>query len=87
MAEETEGKEVGQVTHFFDKVGVAVVELTSNLKIGSRIRIKGTTTDFEQEVKSMQIQHEEISEAKKGDAIGMKTDEKVRVHDKVFILE
>jgi len=81
-----EGKEVGKITHFFDKIGVAVVEITGKLKVGDKIKIKGSTTDFEQNVDSMQIEHEEVKEAKKGDAIGMKVADRVREHDKVFVL-
>jgi len=84
--EKAEGKEAGRITHFFDKIGVAVVEITGKLKVGDKIRVKGTTTDFEQKVDSMQIEHEEIKEAKKGDAIGMKVADRVREHDKVFVV-
>lgn len=80
-------KEIGKVTHFFDKISVAVVELTDSLEVGDKIRIKGTTTDFEQEVKEMQIEHQKIEKAKAGDLIGLKVEEKVRVNDKVYLLE
>ena len=81
------GREVGKITHYFDKIGVAVVELTDSLKVGDKIRVKGATTDFEQEVESMQIEHEEVKEAEKGQAIGLKVKEKVRVNDKVYVVE
>jgi len=85
MAEEN-AKEIGQITHFFDKINVAVVELTSSIEVGDRIRIKGTTTDFEQPIKEMQIEHEKVAKAEKGDAIGMKVRDRVRVHDKVYLV-
>jgi len=84
--EEVEGKEVGRITHYFDKIGVAVVELNGNLKVGDKIKIKGATTDFEQEVESMQVEHESVKEAKKGQAIGLKVNEKVRINDRIYVI-
>jgi len=85
--EEVQGKEVGRVTHFFDKIDVAVIELSGKLKVGDKIRIKGSTTDFEQEIESLQIEHENVEEAKKGQAIGTKVEDKVRENDKVYVVE
>ena len=84
MAEE---REVGVITHYFTKIGVAVIELTDKLKKGDKIRIKGATSDFTQTVDSMQIDHKEVEEVKKGDSIGMKVAEHAREHDKVFVVE
>ena len=79
-------KEIGKVTHFFDKISVAVVELKGKLKVGDKIKIKGAKTDFEQSIDSMQIEHANVKEAKKGDAIGLKVADKVRPNDKVYLL-
>ena len=84
MAEE---REVGDVTHYYTKIGVAVIELTDTLKVGSTIHIKGATSDFTQKVDSMQVEHKSIEEAKKGDSIGLKVKEHAREHDKVFVVE
>ena len=84
--EKIEGKEVGKVTHYFDKISVAVIELKSGLNAGDKIRIKGTTTDFEQTVDSMQVEHEKIEKAKKGQAVGMKVKDRVRLNDKVYVI-
>ncbi len=84
MAEE---REVGAITHYYTKLGVAVIELTGTLKKGDNIRIKGATSDFTQKVGSMQIEHKEVDEAKKGQDIGMKVKEHARGHDKVFVVE
>ena len=84
MAEE---KEVGKVTHYFTKIGVAVIELTDTLKAEQTIHIKGATTDFTQIVDSMQIEHETVPEAKKGESIGMKVKDHVREHDQVFVVD
>jgi putative protease len=83
---EDNGKEVGRVTRFFDKISVAVIELSDTLKAGDRIKIKGATTDFEQEVDSMQIEHETLEEATAGQTIGMKVSDKVRTNDRVFVI-
>jgi len=80
-------KEIGKITHFFDKIGVAVIELTDNLKVGDIINIKGATSDFKQLIDSMQVEHKSVKTAKKGDAIGLKVKEKVRPNDRVFLGE
>ncbi len=81
MAEE---KKIGQVTHFFGKIGVAIVKLSSELKIGSKIHIKGHTTDFEDKVASMQVNHESIEAGKSKDEVGIKVKEEVRDGDEVY---
>lgn len=80
-------KEIGKVTHFFTNINVAVIELSDTLKLGDKIHIKGATTDFEQIVDSMQIEHKNVEEAKKGDSIGLKVSDRVREGDKVFKVE
>jgi len=76
--------EVGHVTHFFTKISVAVVELSATLAVGDTILIKGPTTDFEQFVGSMQIEHENIERAEAGQSIGLKVEERVREEDIVY---
>lgn len=78
------GKEIGKITHYFDKIGVAVIELAKGLGVGDVVRVKGATTDFKQPIKSMQVEHEDVKKAKKGDAIGVKVKDRVRPHDKVY---
>ncbi|MFQ6080723.1 MAG: translation elongation factor-like protein [Candidatus Bathyarchaeia archaeon] len=77
-------QEVGTVTHYYPKIGVVVVEVTAPIKVGDRIRIRGATTDFEQTVESMEIEHEKIEEAKPGDSIGLKVEDRVREKDVVY---
>lgn len=78
-------KLVGKVTHYFNKIGVAVIEITDDeINIGDVIHIKGHTTDFQQTVNSMQIEHKPIEKAKKGDSIGLKVDSVVHENDKVY---
>lgn len=85
MPEVEEGKLVGKVTHYFDKIKVAVIELAGPLKVGDTIRIiGGESTDFEQEVGSMEAEHEKIKQAKKGESVGLEIKEKVREGYKVY---
>jgi hypothetical protein len=76
--------QVGHITHFFSKIGVAVVELNASLAVGDRILVKGPSTDFEQVVGSMQIEHENIPKAEAGQAIGLKLAEHARERDVVY---
>ena len=80
-------KPIGRVESYFSGVGVAAIKLDAPLKKGDKIHIKGHTTDFEQKVGSMQIDRKDIKEAKKGDSIGIKIDDKVRPNDVVYKLE
>ncbi|MFH2068363.1 MAG: translation elongation factor-like protein [Candidatus Omnitrophota bacterium] len=79
-----EEKEIGQVADFFTHVNVIAVKLSGELSVGDRIHIKGHTTDFIQEVASMQIEHQAVLKAKAGDDVGIKVTEKVRHGDKIF---
>jgi putative protease len=82
MAEEVK---IGAITHFFGKVSAGLVNLTDgDLKVGDKIHIKGHTTDFEQVVESMQVEHKDVQEAKKGSQAGIKVKEHVREHDVVY---
>jgi putative protease len=79
-----EKKLVGKVTHYFTKIGVAVIELEGTMKVGDEISIEGATTNVVQKVDSMQIEHKNVKEAKKGESIGMKVADRVREGDLVF---
>ncbi|MBS7632912.1 translation elongation factor-like protein [Candidatus Bathyarchaeota archaeon] len=83
MSEENVVK-IGRVTHFFSKISVAVIELTSSLKVGDRIVFKGPNTDFEQVVDSMQIEHQNVQSAEAGQSIGLKVAQRVRETDTVY---
>ena len=76
--------EIGNVTDFFAKPVVAGIELNGTLKIGDKIHIKGSTTDIELAVESMQIERVNITEAKPSDLIGIKVPDRVRRGDKVY---
>ena len=79
-------EEVGRVSGFFAKPLVAIVELTTPLKIGEAIYIKGHTTDVHQVVESMQVDHQPVTEAQAGQAVGLKVNERCRKHDIVYRL-
>ena len=76
--------EIGKVTDFFAKPVVAGIELSGILKLGDQIHIKGSTTDMELIVESMQIERVDIATGKAGDLIGIKVPDKVRRGDKVY---
>ncbi len=78
---------VGEVTHYFGKIGVAAIKLTKSLKLGDRLHFKGATTDFEDVVESMQIGHKPVSSARRGQEIGLKIKDRVREGDKVYLLK
>ena len=79
------GEPIGEVTHFFAHVKAAVIKLKKDtLVAGDTIYIKGSTTNFEQKIKSMQINHAPIEKASKGQEIGIKVKSKVRHGDKVY---
>lgn len=77
-------EEVGKVKDYFAKIGVAGIDLTGTLRVGDTIHIKGHTTDLEETVQSMQIEHEQVEEAKAGDAIGIKVSDRCRDGDIVY---
>lgn len=79
-----EGKPIGKISHYFSNISVAVIELTDTLKAGNTIRVVGGETDFTQEVDSMEVDHEKVETAKKGDSVGMKINQKVREGYKVY---
>ncbi|MDI6641083.1 MAG: translation elongation factor-like protein [Elusimicrobiota bacterium] len=75
---------LGVVDDYFAKVGVIALKLEDEVKVGDTIHVKGHTTDFTQEVNSMQIEHVNVQKASKGDSIGIKVNERVRKGDIVY---
>ena len=71
-------KKVGKVTHFYDNIGVAIVELSATLKVGDKIKFEGHGADFEQDVESLQIEHKPVEKASKGEVVGLKTEQAVK---------
>jgi len=84
MEEEVEKIRIGKISHFYGKISVAVIELDDTLNVGDTISIEGAETNFTQTVDSMQIEHENIETATKGQSIGLKMSDKVRENDVVY---
>jgi hypothetical protein len=78
-------KVLGKVDHFFGHISVAAIKISSPIKVGDIVHIKGHTTDFVQRIDSMQIEHLSVDQAKKGDDIGIKVKDKVRDHDVLYL--
>lgn len=77
-------QEVGKITHFFRNISVAIVELNAPISVGDRIVVKGPTTNLEQNVDSMEIEHEKVTKAEAGQSIGLKVNDRVRENDTVY---
>lgn len=76
---------VGKVIHYYDKIGVAIVEVDGDLSAGEKVKFsRGGEDLFEQEVASMQIEHKKIDSAKKGDVVGFKVDQEVKEGAEVY---
>jgi hypothetical protein len=77
--------EIGKVTHYFSKIGVAAIEVTQDkICVGDTLHFKGHTSDFTQKIDSMQIDNQEVSEAEVGKSVGMRVAQHARQHDQVF---
>lgn len=76
--------EIGKVSDFFARPVVAGIELTAELKLGDKIHIAGHTTDLELTVDSMQINNVDVNEARAGDSVGIKVNDRVRRGDRVY---
>jgi len=80
-------KKIGKITHYYGNIGVAIIDLSGKLSVGDKIRFGDKDGALEQVVESMQIEHESIKSAKKGDVIGLKVDEKVSEGAEVYLVE
>ena len=80
-------KPIGKITHYYDKIGVAIIELSGDLKVGDKIKMEGGKNEFEQTVEEMQVDHKSVSTAQAGDSVGIKVKEKIREGALVLKLE
>lgn len=80
------GSRVGEVTHYYDRIGVAVIKLNAALSKNDLVHFLGYGSDFTQEITSMQIEHENIESARKGDEIAVKTLKPVKQKTAVFLI-
>ena len=80
-------QQIGKITHYFGKIGVAAIEVTDGeLHVGDTVHVVGHTSDFTQVVESMQMDNQAVEIAKPGQTIGVKVPEHAREHDKVFVV-
>lgn len=84
--EQKEGKLIGEVTHYYGKIGVAVIKLSDTLRVDDKIRVAGGETDFEQVIESMEVDHKKVEVSKAGDSVGLKIEQKTRKGYKVYKL-
>ncbi len=85
LSTDKKGKLIGRITHYFSNIEVAVIKLASPLKVGENIRvIGGQETDFDQKVKSIQVDRKDVKIGKKGESVGLKVEEKVHDGYKVY---
>ncbi len=78
-------QKIGEVTHFYTGINVAIVKLEGKLSVGDKVIFEGATTDFEQEVDDMEFDHEKLQEAEAGQEVGIKVKERVREGDEVYL--
>lgn len=82
-----EEKKIGTVVGYFARIGVAAIKITDGeLKIGDRIKIKGHSTDLEETIESLQVEHNSVEIATPGMDVGLKVKDRVREHDVVYLL-
>jgi len=82
-----EAKPIGEVTHYFGHIGVAIMKFNKAVNVGETIKIKGANTEFEEIIESMQYEHKDIKSAKKNQEVGIKVAEKTREGDMVYPVE
>ena len=80
-------KPIGQVTHFYNKINVAIVKFNKKVPVGTELRYSGATTDFKETAKSMEYEHESVAAAPKGKQVGIKVKKRVREGDLVFYVK
>ncbi len=79
--------QIGKVTHYYDKIGVAVVEVKNQpLKVGDRVKVSGHDSEFTQEVSSLQMEHEKVAEVAPGETVGVKVGKPVKAGDVLYLV-
>ena len=71
-------KEVGKVSHWYDKIGVAVVTLTGPLKVGDQVKVRRGDQEFDADIISLQVDHKDVSSAKTGQEVAIKLPQKAK---------
>lgn len=78
---------IGEVTHYYNRIGVAVLSLVEPIHIGDMVHFWGHTSDFQQRVVSLQIEHQAVQEAEPGQDVALRVDQRVRRNDKVYRIQ
>lgn len=80
-------KSIGKVVHYYDKLGVAIIDLESKgLKVGDELKFKRGGEEFKQKVESLQVDHKEVESVKKGDSFGLKVNQPTKVGTEVYLV-
>lgn len=80
-------KPIGKVVHYYDKLGVAIVDLKSGgIKVGQEVKFKRNDEEFTQKVESLQVEHESVDSVKKGDSFGLKVTQPTKPGTEVYLL-
>lgn len=75
---------IGVVTHYYDRIGVASVKLSALFRVGDKIKVKGKNSELNQDVVSIQLEHNNVDKGKKGQEIGLKVNQPVKENDVVY---
>jgi len=79
-------KPIGKVVHYYDKLGVAIVDLSGGgLKVGEEVKFKRGDEEFKQKIESLQVEHESVESVKKGDSFGLKVDKPTKPGTEVYL--
>jgi putative protease len=78
-------KPVGEVTHYYGKAEVAIVKFNQDVPAGKNVTFQGATTDFSQDITSMELNHKPIKVAPKNQEVGIKVKKKVREGDLIYL--
>jgi putative protease len=78
-------KQIGKIIHYYDKIGVAVLEVSKPLKVGDVIKISGHDNEFNQTVSSLQVEHKQVQKIAKGESGALKTDKPVKEGDAIYL--
>lgn len=80
-------KPIGKVVHFYDKLGVAIIDLSSGgLKVGDEVKLKRGDEEVSQKIESLQVEHKDVDSVKKGDSFGVKVDKPTKVGTEVYLV-
>ncbi len=78
--------QIARVTNFYDKVGVAVIEILNQpLSVGDTVRIKGIQTDFVQVVSILQVENVKVDSVEVGEICALHVQSTVQAGDMIYL--